>query len=147
MRVSKKRVNDHFDVCHGPGTRQSSRPLPCVTPWHTAKVLAFVVCLPSGHTAKVSFPIKWASFSLFYHGPARHTAKALSRARETTHDEVVLCQSLYVMRCLSCVTHDKPFAMCLMAFTVCLWHMANEWHPVVHGHNALVIYKRKKVHF
>ena len=61
-----------------------------------------------------------------------NTTKSLSCVRETTHNKEALCQCLYAVSALPCVTHGKGFTVWISAFAVCLWHTAIHAIPVVH---------------
>jgi hypothetical protein len=52
---------------------------------------------------------------------------------EKRHTAGTLCRRLYAVRALPCATHDKTYAVWILAFAVWLWLMAKEASPVVHG--------------
>ena len=64
-------------------------------------------------------------------------------ARKSTRQKAV-CQCLYTVSVLPCVTHGKHFAVGFSAFAVCPWHTATEPVPVVPEPNVCDKNKRHK---
>ena len=114
--------------------------------WHTANVSIFAVCKNHGTWQRFELcrvPHLQGTWQIFGHvtqpgwllyfavGREWHTANPLPCARYIAHGKSRLCRCLVAVCTLPCAAHSKGFAVGFWGFTVCPWHTAKGWSPVV----------------